>query len=445
MRPIPAYRWPLLGTLLWGALFAAPGPAAENAPTATGAARIDLPALSATERAWVADPMSIPGPPFLGFGRPVSAKDAAGAFAPARWQPTPNGGHVAGALLRSPGAPGLRIALWVAAVPDAALVAFYDARGTLAGAFSGAELKGKEGPFWSPLLRGATASVAVGLPAGYDPAALRIAVPQVSHLVRWPFDDTDGPAAADNPCRLDVACDPAWERASRATALLLYTDREGGTGSCTGTLLRDADPTTDAPYVVTARHCAPDQGRASSVEAVWFHRGARCGDRTGLPVRSVSGGADLLFADALTDISLLRLRRPAPPGAVFADWSARIPAPDTALASVHQPRGLRQAIALGSVTAMVPCAEVPLCEGGGADDEGHYLRVRWERGGTGVGSSGSGLFLPTGALVGVLSGGFGECEGTPGPDHYGRFDLAYRAGLQRWLGSAMARRISTPE
>jgi hypothetical protein len=319
-------------------------------------------------------------------------------------------------------------------------VAFYDAGGTVAGAFSGAELNGAEGPLWSPLLRGASASVMVGLPPGYEPAAVRIATPQVSHLVRWPFDDTDGPAAADNPCRLDVACHPGWERVSRATALLIYTDRDGGTGSCTGALLRDADPRTDAPYVVTARHCAPDQGRAGSVETVWFHRSARCGDRTSLPVRSLSGGADLLFADALTDISLLRLRRPAPPGAVFADWSARVPKPDTVLASVHHPQGLRQAIALGRVTAMVPCAEVPLCEGEDADDEGHYLRVKWRRGGTDVGSSGSGLLLQSGELVGVLSGGFGDCAGTPGPDHYGRFDLAYRAGLQRWLGSAIPRR-----
>ena len=53
---------------------------------------------------------------------------------------------------------------------------------------------------------------------------------------------------------------------------------------------------------------------------------------------------------------------------------------------------------------------------------------------TDAGSSGAGLFAPSGALVGVLSGGFGDCEGTPGPDHYGRFDLAYRAGLSRWLG-----------
>jgi hypothetical protein len=38
-------------------------------------------------------------------------------------------------------------------------------------------------------------------------------------------------------------------------------------GTGTGTLLGDADPTTDVPYVITARHCVPDQDRAASIAA----------------------------------------------------------------------------------------------------------------------------------------------------------------------------------
>jgi hypothetical protein len=62
-------------------------------------------------------------------------------------------------------------------------------------------------------------------------------------------------------------------------------------------------------------------------------------------------------------------------------------------------------------------------------------RPDWKQGGTDIGSSGAGLFLPSGALVGVLSGGFGDCADKPGPDDYGRFGLVYRAGLRHWLGS----------
>jgi len=284
-------------------------------------------------------------------------------------------------------------------------------------------------------VRGDVATAAVGLPPGYDPTAAVIALPQVSHLVRWPFDDADTPDSAGNPCRLDVTCHPDWQRISRATALLVDTDAAGGTGVCMGTLLRDGDPTTDVPYLITAAHCAPDASRAASVEAVWFHHASRCGSSVVAPVQTVSGGAQLLQTNPVTEISLLRLRRPAPAGAVFAGWAVDLPEPGTPLASVHQPQGLRQAIAWGTLTGLAPCDEVPLCEVDGEDDEGQYLRVTWDRGGTDGGSSGAGLFLETGHLVGVLSGGFGDCEGAPGPDLYGRLDLIHGAGLRHWLGS----------
>jgi hypothetical protein len=436
VRNMPQHSQQLLGGLFCAFLFAAPGLAADGTSATTQLVRIDLPALNATERAWVADPRSIPGPLRIGFGRRVPIDDVADALASGHhWQQSPDGHHVAVVQLHSPGALGLRIALSVAALPDAALLAFFDAKGMPAGLFSGVELNAADGPFWSPLIRGDRAALAVSLPPGTESASVHISLPRVSHLLRWPVDDSDMRAAAADPCRLKVACHPDWEPASRATALLVYTDATGGTGTCTGTLLRDTDPATNVPHVITARHCVPDQHRAAGIEAVWFHRIARCGNTVDLPAQAVSGGAELLFADALSDISLLRLRHPPPTGAVFADWSVRLPDPGTALASVHHPLGLQQAITFGSVTALVPCAEVPLCEGDGSDAVGHYLRVSWLRGGTDIGSSGAGLFLPSGALVGVLSGGFGDCLSKPGPDHYGRFDLAYRAGLFRWLGA----------
>jgi hypothetical protein len=89
----------------------------------------------------------------------------------------------------------------------------------------------------------------------------------VSHLVRCPFDAIDTPESAGDPCRFDVTCHPDWDRTSRTAALLVHTDETGGMGTGTGTLLGDADPTTDVPYVITARHCVPDQDRAASIAA----------------------------------------------------------------------------------------------------------------------------------------------------------------------------------
>jgi hypothetical protein len=51
--------------------------------------------------------------------------------------------------------------------------------------------------------------------------------------------------------------------------MMLYTQEDGTSAACTGTLLNDGDPTTHIPYFLTAHHCVPDQVRASSIETYW--------------------------------------------------------------------------------------------------------------------------------------------------------------------------------
>ena len=74
------------------------------------------------------------------------------------------------------------------------------------------------------------------------------------------------------------------------------------------------------------------------------------------------------------------------------------------------------------------------CGADAAPDEDHYLRVRWAEGCTTPGSSGSGLFLEDGRLVGTLLGGTSDGANPAGPDNYGSFPAAYDAALHRWLG-----------
>ena len=65
------------------------------------------------------------------------------------------------------------------------------------------------------------------------------------------------------------------------------------------------------------------------------------------------------------------------------------------------------------------CEAVAYC-GADADPAGvHYIRVAWSHGATEAGSSGSGLFLEDGRLVGVLSGGLNGCGEAEGVDDYG--------------------------
>ena len=297
--------------------------------------------------------------------------------------------------------------------------------------------------YWSPLIQGEALTLEIELPAGVDPRTVRIALPRLSHLFRLPFAEPGPAASAATTCHQDPPCEPAWDQPSRATALLPHTDASGATGVCTATLLNDAAPSTYIPFLLTAQHCLSEQTRASSIEAVWFHRADNCGGPSRM-LQSVSGGADLLYAAKSTDTSLLRLRQPPPAGAVFSGWSTTLPPLGTAVIAIHYQRGARQAIARGRVTEYLNCADVDHCADDADPDAIHYLRVTWSSGFTDPGGSGSGLFLESGQLVGTLSGGFSDCDHPQGPDDYGRFDLAYRERLRKWIGRPAAAESISP-
>jgi lysyl endopeptidase len=159
----------------------------------------------------------------------------------------------------------------------------------------------------------------------------------------------------------------------------------------------------------------------------------------------VSGGAELLYAEQTTDTSFLRLRDMPPPGVVFSGWSSALPALGTGITGLHHPQGGLQQIAFGAESEYLNCEDVAYCGDGADPEELHYLRVHWSSGATSAGSSGSGLFLKTGQLVGVLSGGFSRCDSPGGDDDYGRFDLVYRQALHRWLGPPGAASESRPD
>jgi hypothetical protein len=216
--------------------------------------------------------------------------------------------------------------------------------------------------------------------------------------------------------------------------VVLYVLPGGGSNACTGTLLADSDPKTRIPYLLTAHHCVPDQRQASMVETFWRHQADGCGGRPdAAPVR-VTGGAELLYARKAIDTALLRLRRPAPAGAVFAEWSPTLPEHGTDVVSVHHPQGQPVKVARGAVVAHWRCAEVAYCGEEAEDDGVHYFGVEWREGLTSGGSSGAGVFMAeSGELVGVNTGGLSTCEVPAGPDDFGRFDLAHREGLGRWL------------
>lgn len=425
----------------------APAPDPRPLTVTEAAVVVTLPALTPEESARLTEQAAAPGPLRLGFGRPIPGQ-ATAAFAPeAAWRERADGSWVAAVRLTSPGALGLRLAVQVTALPDTATLHLLapdagpvaDAAGSAIHASvrsnraGGATGEAAE-TYWLPLVAGDSLTLAITRPAGVGPQAVRVTLARLSHFVQWPFADTEAGAAGVSPCREAVGCHPKWDAASRATALLIHTDEAGASGACTGVLLNDADPATRIPYLLTAHHCVADQTRASSLEAYFFHRARSCGGPLE-PPQAVSGGADLLDAAAPTDTSFLRLRAPPPAGAVFLGWSAVLPPIGTAVAGIHHPRGAPQQIAFGTVTGRRHCAEVGACAGGTATGGEHLLEVTWSPGDTAAGSSGSALLLAdTQELVGTLFGGVSGCERAERFADYGRFDLAYRAALYRWLG-----------
>ncbi|WP_200247129.1 trypsin-like peptidase domain-containing protein [Lamprobacter modestohalophilus] len=430
--------------------------ASDDPLAPTEAISITLPPLDATERGWVADPGSIPIPARLGFGRVIPEDGLAAALGdPQHWQATADGGQHLVLQVRSPEARALRLGLAVRALPERASLRLFTAGSDDLAPISGAEIKASlerdraalpmasadaadaESLYWSPLLLGDSLMLELTLPSGLEPQALDLDLVRVSHLFRLPFTLPGERYQGPDDCHVDLACvdDPLLERLARATAAVLFTRSDGGSNACTGTLLADADPETRIPYLITAHHCIPDQARASSVETFWGHRAEACGAVPARQPERITGGADLLSAHESIDTVLLRLRGEPPQTAVFAHWSARLPETDTPLISVHHPHGQTAKIARGRVSHYWNCADVVYCGANADSDAIHYFGVSCLDGLTSGGSSGAGAFrADTGELVGVLTGGLSRCGSPEGPNDFGRFDCAYRAGLRRWLG-----------
>jgi lysyl endopeptidase len=417
LRPRGALLLFLLFALGTAAPFCAVlAPAPTGAPRAGGEAarseracgsglftEILLPPLNAAETARLRE-LEITGPLRLGIGRDVPQGQAARA----------TGRQAFSLRLRSAGAAAIRLALRVSQLPDAAILRLCGAKEqalTIRGARLNAAVRQGEDLYWLPLMVGEVLGLELALPGGAEP--MEIALAKLSHFYRLPALHPDNPA-----------CPAGWEVPSAATALLVHTDPGGESGVCTGTLLADADRASAIPYLLSAHHCIPDQARASSLQTYWFP----CGhDGT-----TRFGGADLLYASKSTDTSFLRLRRSPPAGAGFAAWSPTLPPPGEPVTGIHHPRAGPRQIVFGKLIGYIGCELIDYCAEQYEREQAHYLQVRWSSGTTAAGSSGSGLFLPTGQLVGTLSGG------VENRDDYGRFDLPYREALHRWLGPAPA-------
>lgn len=375
----------------------------------------------------------------IGIGRNVA--DEAETLLPAQlnWQAV-SGGRVARVDVRS----AYAMALWVGfdlsslpqgseirmagnGLPDVYAVTLDQAKQQLDGS----------GLFWGAVTDGETQFIELFLPTGAAEASLRIRT--VSHFIASPARPSTLSKATSGACNIDVACQTAtlgqaFVNAKNATARMIFTS--GGNGfTCTGTLLNDSTPSTQVPYFYTAAHCVTTQPEADTVRTFWNFESTTCrGTDSGANIQ-VLGGANLLFANATTDVSLIQLRTTPPVGAFLAGWDAATVAANAPVIAIHHPQGDVKKYSRGVSPGYSVFAD------GAINDL--MIRTNWIEGTTEGGSSGSGLFtLSNGQYLmrGGLAGGWAQCANSSGPDvalgnrdYYSRLDQAYPS-LRQWLG-----------
>jgi len=384
----------------------------------------------------------------IGIERAVAA-ELASASAPAlRWQPTADRGQVARFAATSPAAAALRIGLDVHELPAGAELRFFGERDreSVVAPVAAAEIAAlrREHPiYWTPVTEGATQTVELYVPAGADLRQVRLTWTAVSHLVVSPFGELDLEKIGESqPCQIDVRCvsnpSTAFLNAKAAVARMLF-QTGGGTATCTGTLLNDTDTSTQIPHFFSAAHCFTSQSVANTLTTLWFQEASACGSGVeDSGTRQVAGGAQIEFADAASDVLLVRLNNNPPSGAVFGGWDANPVTVGSEIAVIHHPSGDVKKVSLGQVTG----------QGGSSLASGQFLKVGYTSGSTEGGSSGSALltftgseFVTRGGLLGGAAscGNSGSLSNPNNSDDFSRLDLAF-SNLRQYLAPA-----STPQ
>jgi hypothetical protein len=449
----------------------APAAFKQRSARSTGLSRsIALPALpskqlQALKQGRTPDVAAQSVPTQTGIGRAIDATSRESDFSNMlRWYPTGTGGLIAAVSITSPGALHLRLSLLVTALPEQAILRTYTQNGTGLHEVTGKEILAtiqrnrdagdlsEEGrTYWLPPTDGSEATLEIELPAGQSSKSVRLALPRLSHIFASLSEPTEKIKAIGDAliCERDITCAGATYDAESSSTIQLNYVKSGNTFNCTGTLLVTTDKSF-VPYVLTANHCFSNQTVSSTLYSTFFLRSAVCNSLTSRQTARLFGGATWLYSSNQTDTTFVRLNNPAPAGAVFAGWSQTTPTVGTQMLGVHHPMADLQMYSVGSLTAFrsctlittdgfYSCSQVP-------ESGANYYAVNWTDGLTESGSSGSaawGTLDGKRYVVGQLLGA-STCSNAPGgsytysgTDTYGRFDIAYKAALNRWLSPAV--------
>jgi lysyl endopeptidase len=405
----------------------------------------------------------------IGFGRDVAQTSTAAATQQVlKWKTTASGSQVAAINFNSTGAKGMRVGLLVDKLPETAILRFYSK-----GSATAFEVKGEtvlavlaknlaagdktdEGrTYWSPVIKANNGTLEIEIPAGLAITAVQVSIPLISHFfmsmseaqsvaAQSTYDGNNPNRTGNNStqaCQVDVNCSTPRPEASDAVAWLVYNQSGGYANICSGTLLNDSK-STGTPYILTANHCISTQPFASTLYAEFKYRSLTCNNAvTGEYFPLATTGALLLHTAYDTDTTLLRLYG-TPTNVLFAGWDAAIPpATSTAVHGIHHPQGDQQRLMRGSIASYFTRSGNSLTP---SDiSSGTILGVAQSSGNTEPGSSGSGLFkegpdskpILIGQLYGRVADNYptNSCSDAVEKRLYGRFDLAYKSGMNVWL------------
>ena len=366
----------------------------------------------------------------IGFGRDMPSGSRTIALASLPWQTLADGTRAARIEIVSPDAAAVRVALQLPTTdPDLSVRFAGNAdNAPVFGPIPANVIAGdtaKFGRFWSPTLEGSLATIEFEAAPGAKLDGVKLTIPRLSHHLvaglglKRPDAKTVQDIGTSGPCNIDVKCvtpqSTAFVNSTKAVAEILFTQEDGGTYLCSGTLMNDLS-STGTPYFFTANHCINSATAARTMNTYWFFDAVSCGNNAVPSYVQQATGATLLARSEDWDWALVRLVVPPPAGTFFSAWRADPVGTNDTISVIHHPSGDLKKWAGGASPGYQSFS-----------DGSSFIQARYSQGTTEGGSSGAALltFNNTGGFYeirGGLFGGEASCTNLAGLDIYSRLD-----------------------